>query len=174
MAQAVVTDAREFVRLVEELADLEQERTGSGGLSGMRAARRAQVERRLMELLGTDIPEADRRVAARVGTNLTVRVKLGDSASPGRVADVGVGGAYIETQLGAELGAPVEVEIERLKGSLAHGFHLRGQVAWQASPVGRKRGGIGIAFAARTEADERRLRRFVLDVLREHMPHTHD
>ena len=172
--EPAVADAREFVRLVDELGDLEQERTGSAGLSGNSAARRTRVERRLMELLGADVPAAERRVGIRVVTSMVVRVKLGDAQAGGRVADVGAGGAYVETELRGNVGDVVDVEIERIKGTLAHGFHLRGQIAWLGAPEGKRRGGVGICFGAPTEADERRLRRFVLDVLREHVPRSHD
>ncbi len=169
-----VADAREFVRLVDELGDLEQERTGSNGLSGASAGRRARVERRLMELLGSQVPASERRAGVRVVTSMVVRVKIADKSASGRVADVGAGGAYVETELRGNLGDAIDVEVERIKGTLSHGFHLRGQVAWTASPEGKRRGGLGVAFGAATEADERRLRRFVLDVLREHVPRSHE
>jgi hypothetical protein len=173
-AEPVVADAREFVKLVDELGDLEQERTGSGGLSGASAGRRARVERRLMQLLGAAVPATERRAQVRVVTNMSVRVKIGDNSVAGRVADVGAGGAYVETELTGAVGDPIDVEIERVKGTLTHGFHLRGQVAWAAAPEGKRRRGLGVAFASATEADERRLRRFVLDVLKEHVPRSHD
>src|SRR5262245_16477989 len=106
--EPVVADAREFVRLVDELGDLEQERTGSNGLSGNSAARRARVERRLMELLGSQVPATDRRAGARVTTNMIVRVKIGDRNVAGRVADVGAGGAFVETELSASVGETVD------------------------------------------------------------------
>jgi hypothetical protein len=172
--EPVAGDAREFVRLVDELGDLEVERTGSNGLSGQSAARRARVERRLMELLGTDVPANERRVGVRVVTNMIVRVKLGDRNLPGRVADVGAGGAYVETEMPGTVGDIVDIEVERVPGTLSHGFHLRGQVAWTSGAEGRRRAGLGISFAAPTEADERRLRRFVLDILKEHVPRSHE
>ncbi len=143
-------------------------------LSGASAGRRARVERRLMELLGADLPTEERRTGVRVVTNLPVRLRIGGNASPGRVADVGAGGAFVETALSGTVGDTVEVEVERAKGladpwvppARARGLAVGAQ--------GRRRGGLGIAFAATSEADERRLRRFVLDVLREHVPRSHD
>ena len=172
--EPAVADNREFVRLVDELGDLEQERTGSNGLSGASAARRTRVERRLMELLGSQVPVAERRAGVRVVTQMVVRVKIGDKVASGRVSDVGAGGAFVETELRGSVGDAIDVEVERIKGTLSHGFHLRGQVAWTTSPEGKKRGGLGVCFGAPNEAEERRLRRFVLDVLREHVPRSHE
>ncbi len=174
--EPVVADAREFVRLVDELGDLEQERTGSGGLSGGSAARRARVERRIMELLGAAIPAEERRAGVRVVTNVPVKVKIGLATSPGKVADVGAGGAFVETSLPGLIGDIVDVEVERARGSMipSHGFHLRGHVAWLAPADKRRPSGLGVAFTATTEPDERRLRRFVLDLLREHVVRSHE
>src|SRR3954468_1930723 len=97
-------DTREFVRLVDELGDLEQERTGSAGLSGVSAGRRARVERRLMELMGSEVPAADRRAGVRVVTSMAVRVRIADKQAQGRVADLGAGGAFIETELRGTVG----------------------------------------------------------------------
>jgi Tfp pilus assembly protein PilZ len=172
--EPVVADAREFVRLVDELGDLEQERTGSNGLSGASAARRTRVERRLMQLLGSEVPVAERRAGVRVVTNMVVRVKVADRSANGRVADVGAGGVYVETELRGSVGDTVDVEIERIKGTLQNGFHLRGQVAWTAPAEGKRRAGLGVCFGAGSEADERRLRRFMFDVLRDHLPRAHE
>jgi hypothetical protein len=168
----VPLSASEFADLVEELVDLETERTdGGGGLSGTSAARRTRIERRLMHLLCVEIEADERRSSIRVPTNLTVMVRIGINPEgfTAKLTNVGVGGAYIDVPLLARVGDDVQVTVERRRGSLEHGFQLRGRVAWLAIHDGRSRG-FGINFQTATEADERRLRRLVLDLLREYSP----
>ncbi len=164
----------DFMGLVEQLADLEQERTGTGGLSSDAAARRTRVERRLMGLLCAEIPADERRASLRVPTNMTVTVHMGPSAAQARMVDIGVGGAFIEGGLAATIGTDVVISVERPSGSLEHGFQLRAKVAWLGASDPRRRGGFGASFTSTTEADERRLRRLILQLLREHVPSSHD
>ena len=164
----VTSDVREFVRLVDELSDLEHEATRPGGLGADTKARRIAVERRLMHLLGADLAADERRGGVRVVTELIVKVRVGTTAAPGRLADLGAGGGFVETGLTATIGDNVELTLTRAHGTLPQGFQLRGGVAWRAAADGRRLAGLGIAFTIKNREDERRLRRFVLDVLREH------
>jgi Tfp pilus assembly protein PilZ len=162
----------EFSQLVDELVELEQERTapGSEGLSGERAVQRSRIERRLMHLLCAEIAADERRGSIRVPTNLGVQVKLGAAAAAGKLTNVGVGGAFIESEVPAALGDEVAVTVERGRDSFEHTFVLRGRVAWLSANDGRRVAGFGVAFATATDAEERRLRRLVLDLLRAHSP----
>src|SRR5262245_16115763 len=118
----------EFSQLVDELVELEQERTGvgPGGLSGERAAARARIERRLMHLLCAEIAADERRGSIRVPTNLGVQVKAGANAAGasarGKLTNVGVGGAFIETTVPAAVGDEVSVTVERGRDSFEHTF----------------------------------------------------
>src|SRR5882672_427359 len=107
---AAQSNPGEFSQLVDELVELEQERTAPGreGLSGERAAQRSRIERRLMHLLCAEIAADERRGSIRVPTNLGVQVKsAAGSMAPGKLTNVGVGGAFIETTVPAMLGDEV-------------------------------------------------------------------
>ncbi len=175
---AAQSNPGEFSALVDELVDLEQERTGTGtgaaGLSGERAARRARIERRLMFLLCTEIAADERRSSIRVPTNLTVQVKSGSESASGKLTNVGVGGAFIDSPLPVKNGDEIAVVVERGRSSMEHSFQLRGQVAWLANADGRRCAGFGVSFTTASDADERRLRRLVLDLLRAHAPMEHE
>jgi Tfp pilus assembly protein PilZ len=173
MMTAAQNHPAEFSQLVDELVELEHERTASGvpGLSGERAAQRARIERRLMHLLCAEIAADERRGSIRVPTNLGVQVTLGPAAAAtGKLTNVGVGGAFIATSVPATVGDEVLVTVERGRDSFEHTFQLRGRVAWLASNDGRRVTGFGVSFATATDAEERRLRRLVLDLLRAQSP----
>jgi Tfp pilus assembly protein PilZ len=169
---AAQTHPAEFSQLVDELIELEQERTGTGvgGLSGERAAERARIERRLMHLLCAEIATDERRGSIRVPTNLGVHIKAGASAARGKLTNVGVGGAFIESEVPAAFGDEVLVTVERGRDSFEHTFQLRGRVAWLSANDGRRVAGFGVSFATASDAEERRLRRLVLDLLRAQAP----
>jgi Tfp pilus assembly protein PilZ len=86
----------------------------------------------------------------------------------GKLTNVGVGGAFIETTAPAQLGDDVAVTVERGRDSFEHTFQLRGRIAWLSANDGRRVAGFGVSFATATDAEERRLRRLVLDLLRAH------
>lgn len=160
----MATGTTEFKALVDELEDLETRRTGSGGFADpVDAAPRQQVERRLIELIAADIPRDERRRHVRVPCDLAVQVRRDKDASPGHVVDVGAGGVLVETALPAQVGDTLEVELERRAGTLEHGLRVRGRVAWSADGRARQ---VGVAFTAKDDAAERRLRRFVIELLR--------
>lgn len=161
----------EFKHLVDELEDIETRRSGSGGYgSAEDAARRVQIERRLMELMVTELPKDERRKFVRLPCDLWVKLRAGDQEKPGMVVDVGAGGVFIETGLQRHTGDPIEVEIERRPGTMEHGLKVRGKVAWAAETRKTGRAGLGVAFASSDEAGERRLRRFVIELLRKRLP----
>ena len=158
----------EFKTLVDELEDIEQRRSGSGGFSGTDdAARRQHLERRLIQLVATELPEDERRQHVRLPCTLPVRVRIAAEQGDGIVTDVGTGGAFVETSAKARGGEPVELEVERRAGE--HGFRVRGKAAW-AVPAGKgRKAGFGIAFDVGVEAGERHVRRFVIELLRKRL-----
>lgn len=161
----------EFKGLVDELEDLELRRTGSGGFANAEeGARRQQVERRLIELITTILPTDQRRNHVRVPCELGVAVRIGQNQSPGIIVDVGAGGVFVATRLLAAVGDDIDVEIARRAGSMEHSLHVRGKVAWVAGAAATREGeraGLGIAFSAPDEPAERRVRRFVIELLRQ-------
>lgn len=161
----------EFKQLVDELEDLETRRSGSGGFANPEdAARRVTIERRLMELVTTEIPRDERRDHVRLPCDLWVQVRHRTEQKPGMVVDVGAGGVFVETALEAPMGDLVDLEIERRPGTLDHGLRVRGKVAWASATRKTGRAGLGIAFVSADEASERRLRRFVIELLRKRLP----
>src|SRR4051812_50067046 len=119
---AAQTHPAEFSQLVDELIELEQERTGTGvgGLSGERAAERARIERRLMHLLCAEIAADERRGSIRVPTNLGVQVKAGPAGGHGKLTHVGGGGAVLETRVPAQLGGGGAGPVGRGPGPFEH------------------------------------------------------
>jgi hypothetical protein len=154
-----------FAKLVDELEDLDGQRTAGGGYAPEVAAQRMRVERELMKAMTARVGDDERRKFMRVPCQVDVRLRHGTSAVSGVVQDLGVGGVFVHTPLGLGVGESVDVEIARRPGQLDHGLKVHGTVAWNvdASP-GRR--GLGIAFTIGDEGHERRLRRFTLELLR--------
>ena len=165
-----VERAGEFRDLVEELADLEERRVGTGGVTDPQlAGRRLQVERRLIELLQTEAGQDERRSSVRLECDLAVRLKIESTDGAGRIADIGSGGVGIATTARAERGQSVEIEIERRPGTLEHSLRVRGTVAW-VTPPREGVANVGVVLAQVNEPAERRLRRFVIELLRNRLP----
>ncbi|MBI4510588.1 MAG: PilZ domain-containing protein [Deltaproteobacteria bacterium] len=170
----VETNTQEFASLVDELEDIEVRRTGTGGFASPEdGARRQHIERRLVELLTTDFPSEERRDCVRLPCDLPVLVHLGTEPAKGVITDIGTGGVFVETALRADVGAYVGCEVERRPGALEHGLRVRGKIAWLADPSKTGRPGFGVAFTANDEASERRVRRFIIELLRKRMHHVH-
>jgi Tfp pilus assembly protein PilZ len=157
---------QEFAQLVEELGELEQDR--GYAIDVVAQARRVAIEQRLMFLLCAEVAADERRGSIRVPTNLSVQVKTERGASAGKLTNVGVGGAFIEVGVPAQVGDEVVVLVERGRDSFEHTFQLRGRVAWLSAADGRRVAGFGVAFARTSDTEDRRLRRLVLDLLRAH------
>lgn len=158
----------EFAELVDELEELEVCREAGGELAPRDAERRQHIERRLLELVTTRLPEEERRCFIRLACQNLVMVCAGCRQMTGVLADIGAGGVFIETGLRAAVGDTVELEIEGTAGSAAHGLRVKGTVVWSA-PASSRRMGLGIAFSTLDDSTERRARRFVLAVLRERL-----
>lgn len=148
--------------LIDRLENLEGRRTPVGW-SPDDAVERVAIERRIMELVGDPAPDADRRQGMRLSCSLQVKLRSKDHSVRGQVTDIGCGGVFVATDAELPVGTTVELEV-RSEGSDEHGLRVRGQVAWRNQVAER---GVGIAFTDRpTAAHERRLRRFVLELLR--------
>ena len=158
-------EAEEFLALVDELEALYGERTQGGGFPTDVAARKQHIERVIVEALSADTNEDQRRQHRRVACVLQVIVRQGSRQESGVVRDLGVGGAFVETQMVLARDHPIELEVARSPGVFEHGLKVRGVVVWVSSTASGPRG-IGAAFSAMDEGSERRLRRFVLELLR--------
>jgi len=148
--------------LIDRLEDLEGRRTPIGW-SPDDAVERVAIERRIMELVGDNPPDSERRRAMRLSCELSVKLRTKEHSARAKVTDIGVGGVFVATDVELPVGTVVELEV-RGNDSDEHGLRVRGEVAWRnPGPAG----GVGVSFTERpTAAHERRLRRFVLELLR--------
>ncbi len=175
MERVAPGDRAEFRALVDELADLESRRSGEGAYSPDDAVRRQQIERRLLQLVTTEIPQDERRRHVRLPCDLSVTIHGPAEPAPGVVVDVGAGGIFVESGALAKPGDTVDIEIQRPPDAALHSLRVKGKVAWATTTRRTGRPGLGIAFlpatgSAADEAGERRLRRFVLSLLRKRLP----
>lgn len=147
-------------QLLELLDDLDEKRTPVGW-SPDDAVVKAGVERRIMELVMAAPNEQERRDALRVPCDLPINLITKRDRWPGTVLNLGTGGAFVKTSADLPEGADVNLEI---RGTEERGLRARGQVAWRRQePVA----GLGISFAKQpSPPHERRLRRFVMELLR--------
>jgi hypothetical protein len=153
-------EAERFAELADELEDLYGQHTMGGGYLPEVAARKQHIERILMDALGAQVTEDQRRTHRRVVCELNVVLRHGTTQGNGVVRDLGIGGVYVETAMATGTGGRVEIEVARKPGVFEHGLKVRGVVAWTS---GR---GFGAMFSPTDEGSERRLRRFVLELLR--------
>jgi len=149
--------------LVDLLHVLEGRRTPVGW-SIEDANAKVSVERQIMKLVGqSPLDGNERRDSMRVTCEFTVFLRSMSQAAKGIVLDVGAGGVFVATESCFPMGEKVEVEV-RQHGTEEHGLRLWGNVAWQKN-VDIK--GIGLSFTNQpSEIHSRRLRRFILELLR--------
>ncbi len=151
----------ELPELVDRLDDLEGRRTPIGWTPDD-AAKRVAIERRIMTLVGGEPPNEERREALRLPCQLDVKLRSKEQSVKATVKDIGVGGVFVEAGGKWIVGTVVELEV-RGSATDEHGLRVRGEIAWQRDA----NQGVGISFTHRTnDAHERRLRRFVLELLR--------
>jgi Tfp pilus assembly protein PilZ len=149
-------DALSLPELVERLEDLEGRRTPVGW-SPEDAVIRAAVERRILEVVRSERAQ-DGRDGERIACVLGVRIRTKRHAFDGTVCDLGLGGAFVATAAEFPVGTHVYLESDEDAG-----VRVRGQVAWLDDA------GLGISFSDQpSDAHERRLRRFVVELLRHH------
>ncbi len=158
MSEHAHLDKMNLIELADRLADLEGRRTPVGW-SPDDAVERAAVERRIMELVGGTPPGSERRQNLRMPCEVKVRLRSKEQQVRAKVMDIGVGGVFCATKGEFEIGTNVQIEVRAHESE--HGLRVRGSVAW------KKGEGIGISFGDLKNADrERRLRRFVLELIR--------
>jgi uncharacterized protein (TIGR02266 family) len=157
-------DGLQLPELVDLLDDLEGRRTPIGW-SPDDAVRRAAIERRIMEMVGQEPPEDERRDTMRLPCELAVKLRSKEQAVRAEVRDIGAGGVFVATDTPFVVGTVVELEV-RGSGTDEHGLRVRGQIAWRADKGGDEIG-VGVCFnQVPSSAHERRIRRFVIELLR--------
>jgi uncharacterized protein (TIGR02266 family) len=155
-------DKLDLAELVDRLDDMEGKRTPAGWEADS-AVERSAVERRIMELVATNPPEEERRKMLRIPCELEVKLKSKTQSVRAQARDIGIGGVFVQTSKPFPVGTPVHVEVRQ--GSDEHGLRVRGEVSWIAA--GASGAGVGVAFSKPdSDGHERRLRRFVIELLR--------
>lgn len=155
-------DELDLSELVDRLDDLEQRRTPVGW-TPEDAVERVAIERRIMELVGGKPPHQERRRSVRLPCDMTIKLRSKHKSVRAQVGDIGPGGVFVMTDVGFDVGTPVEIEV-RASSSDEHGLRVRGEIAWCGAD---EKVGVGVSFKNRpTAAYERRLRRFIIELLR--------
>ena len=155
-------DELDLPALVDRLDDLEGRRTPVGW-SPDDAVERAAVERRILELVGHIPPGEERRRCVRLPCDMQVKLRSKEQSVRAKVRDIGAGGVFVSTDVPFVVGTVVELEV-RGSGTDEHGLRVRGEVAWNADGDNQ---GVGVCFnQAPSSAHERRIRRFVIELLR--------
>lgn len=140
--------------LAERLEDLDGKRTPVGW-TPEDAVLRASIERCILALIGRDAGEGD-----AIPCPLDVQLRSKERVVAAHVRALGVGGVWVETDDAWIVGTHVELTVHAA-ASDEHGLRVRGVI------VGYARGAARISIAAQpSEAHERRLRRFVLELIR--------
>ena len=141
--------------LADRLEDLDGRRTPVGW-SPEDAAERASVERCILMLIARD-PDAD---SSRLRCDMEITLRDKEHAGRAVVKSLGPGGAWLDTTDQWIPKSHVEMVV-RSDDSEEHGLRVRGIIAQV------ERGRVRVALDEQpSEAHERRLRRFVLDVIR--------
>ncbi len=147
--------------LVEYLDDLAGRRTPVGWTPDDAVAK-TKVERRILEMVRTTVPEEARSEATQLACDVAVELRTKDDSYPARVVSIGEGGVFLATDADLPMTTHVHVLMQGGAGD-ERGVHVRGQIGWR----GDAPRGLGVGFAEQpSEAHERRLHRFVLEVLR--------
>jgi hypothetical protein len=156
-------DDLDLLGLVEVFDDLEGRRTPVGWTPDD-AVLKAAVERRILEIIAAEPDEEMRQTSARLRCDVEVNLRSQEEMVPARLRSVGVGGGVVESAASWPIGTHVHVQI-RSAASEERGLHVRGMIAWhEEGPIP----GLGVSFAEQpSPAHERRLQRFVREVLRQ-------
>jgi Tfp pilus assembly protein PilZ len=121
-----------------------------------------------MELVGGKPPGEERRRAVRLPCDMTIKLRSKHKSVRAQVGDIGAGGVFVKTSVEFDVGTPVEIEV-RGSATDEHGLRVRGEIAWRDTSA---RQGVGVSFKNRpTAAHERRLRRFIIELLRHRVEH---
>lgn len=145
--------------LVDQLDDVSTRRTPVGW-SPDDGVLRAGIERRIMDIVATRADDAERRASPRIECSIPVRIRAKDQSGAGTVKFLGAGGALIATDMHLPMDTHINLRI--LGASDEYGLRVRGKVSW----LNEEPAGLGISFDAQpTPAHERRLRRFIMEVI---------
>jgi hypothetical protein len=143
--------------LVDRLADLEERRTPVGW-SPDDAVERAGIERRILDMVSARPPLPGRTVPCRMEILLRSKQK----AVQAMVREVRSGGLYVETDDTWIVGTHVDLEYRQNEWE-AHGLRARGIITRLDD-----RGVLVSVTEQPSEAHERRLGRFVLELVHHH------
>lgn len=140
--------------LVDRLEDIDGNRTPVGWTSG-EATHRVSLERRIVDL----VTRQRGAVGPTVRCHLAITLRSGNRKAAGLVRELGAGGVFVETEPGWMIGNEVEMQVQAASDE----YGLKVRAAIRAVERGRLRVSFG---EQRTEGEERRIRRFVLEVVR--------
>jgi hypothetical protein len=145
--------------LVERLEDLDGRRTPVGWTPDD-AVERTAIEGRIMALI--TMPSGGAGEALPCSLEIQLRSK--EQIVPARVTEMRPGGVYVETISRFVVGTHVDMHVRHQSDE--HGLRARGIIREVDD------GGVVVSVAEQpSEAHERRLHRFVLELLR-HRPHS--
>jgi len=155
-------DGLTLAELVARLDELEKGRPPDGW-ELHEAALASEIERRANKLVTSHAPEQERRQFLRVACELPVELRSRTHSVMATARDLGTGGVFVETPEAFEVGDEVHVTIKSPEFG-DRGVRVRGEIAWRDTS---ERAGVGVSFKNRpTAAHERRLRRFIIELLR--------
>jgi hypothetical protein len=137
--------------LADRLEELDERRTPAGW-TPREATHRLTLERRVIGLVAGRDPGGE-PLQCRLELKLRSSVRIG----PATLVAIDRGGLVLESDARWPIGSAIEIEL--LDGE--HALRIRGSVA--TNTTGRFRVRL---LRARSEAEERRIRRFVLEALR--------
>ena len=159
----------DFVTLVEELERIQHRRAPGGSFEFPEDAVRLQrIERQIIAMVRAESRLHERRVHQRVLCDAWVTVRLPGADQRALVMDVGLGGVFIAADVLSDIGDPVEIVVDPQPRSTGGPLRVYGHVAWRSDAREGRRAGFGVAFTWEYTAEgaERRLRRFVLGLLK--------
>ncbi len=145
-----------FPQLADRLQDLDGRRTPVGW-SPEDAVERSAVERCILALIADDKPGGE-----GMPCDLEIKLRNKDQAFDARVRSIGPGGVQVETTGRWVVGTHVEMRVDSPTDE--QGLRVRGIIREVTGGILR----ISVAEQP-SDGHERRLRRFVLDVLRHRM-----
>ena len=152
-------DGLELAALVDYLDDLAGRRTPVGWTPDD-AVVKAKVERRIVELVRSAVADDERGEASQLPVDVVARLRWNDGDAAAKITSIGEGGVFLVTDAKLPVTTHVHVQLKS-GGTDARGLHVRGQIMWPGP------GGLGVAFTEQpSEAHERRLSRFVMEILR--------
>ncbi|MDB4964412.1 MAG: PilZ domain [Myxococcales bacterium] len=147
-----------FSELVHELSHFEHD---AGPPDLEKSIRRRSLDARLMRLLAADTPVDERRASVRVPGDMAVKLIAGEAPLSGTLVDIGEGGIRVHLKEGSFDAAAVEVELDFPD----HHGRATASVQWKKP---RESGlDVGLHFQTQTDVQRRRMRRLVLEILRQ-------